>query len=277
MDNLGDAAFQPVAAGQSVHVEFDIAEAHDLSAGGTISIHTQGRIPFAWEGQKAIAGSLPYSSNTVETVINDTLAAPALLSRRLNKNEIRAEVSGCEGDKLEAIEKAVSNCRSYAAIALHAIKSGPSERIEEYFMDSSESTRETVAGVYERVHEQCSSLNSGAPASCADLFDHCEVSGALAYTHTGKTMIYCDKFFTMPPVPRKCRKKSQATTFLHETTHLQIVNRNRDLAYGYNNLRELTHEEAIKNADTYALFASASEMDCDIPSSRLDEGAEDDE
>lgn len=257
-DHLDDRAFVPLSAGQSIEFEFDVAKTYYLGAGGKHSIHAEGRLPYAKEGSNVIAGSFTYHSNTIDATIDGSKAASALIKR--------AEIVKCKGDEKAALENAVANCKKLAKAAQDAAESGSAARMEEYFMSSSQSTRATVADVYSKVQDQCDSTDSGTTASCVDRSNHCEESGAIAYTHDGDSMYYCDPFWEMSAKPAECHQKSQATTFLHETTHLSAVKDTDDLAYGYSGLRKLSATKALQNADTYALFANAVNLDCDTPS-----------
>lgn len=268
-DNLDDRAFQTVEAGRAFSFNFDVAAVHNLVAGGNHKIQAKGRIPYAVEGSNKIAGYLKYTSNTIETTIDGAKAAGA----RLNfNNEPRANVTNCSGSKLSAINNAISECNRLAVAAQEAAASGSAGRMEEYFMSSSKSTRSTVSGGYSKVQDQCDSTSSGQEASCEDASGHCDESGALAYTHNGDYMVYCDPFFNnLGASPSTCHQKSRATTFLHETTHLSAVKRTKDLAYGYDALRKLSNSDAMNNADTYALFSNAVDLDCSIPSDHDEE------
>ncbi|PNY29926.1 Neutral protease 2 [Tolypocladium capitatum] len=257
LEHLSDAAFQPVAAGQSVEVEFDIAEVHDLSAGGTYGIHAAGRLPYAKRGETKISGSVSYSSNELEAVVDGKQAAGLLLSFMK-----RAHVQDCDDGRLAALKTAISNCKRLASAAHDAAESGPDSRMNEYFKSSSRSTRSAVSDIYNKVRDQCSSADSGSKASCNNDHGQCD-KGALAVTTDGEYMVFCNEFFNdLPAVANTCHTKSQATSFLHETTHLRAVAGTEDLAYGYDDLRKLSAEDAIRNADTFALFANAVDLGC---------------
>ncbi|KND89976.1 Neutral protease 2 [Tolypocladium ophioglossoides CBS 100239] len=262
LENLSDAAFQPIAAGQSVEVKFDIAEVHDLSAGGKYILHATGRLPYAKGGETKISGSVSYSSNKLEAMVDGKRAAGLLLSFMK-----RANVQDCEGSKLAALKTAIANCKKLASAAQEAANSGPDGRMDEYFKSSSKSTRSTVSDIYSKVQGQCSSTDSGTKASCYNDHGQCD-KGALAVTTSGKTTVFCDNFFSnLPAVADQCHAKSQATSFLHETTHIRAVAGTDDVAYGYDDLRKLSAEDAIRNADTFALFANAVDLGCAVPAS----------
>merc|ERR1712222_94637 len=59
--NIPDEAFEVIAAGQTVETSFDVAQMHDLTAGGAFDIVS--------------SGTLSYSSNTISAPVNGAEAA----------------------------------------------------------------------------------------------------------------------------------------------------------------------------------------------------------
>ena len=56
---------------------------------------------------------------------------------------------------------------------------------------------------------------------------------------------------------RTCHAQDQATTTLHEMTHLSQIKGTSDYGvYGYNAVRSLTAAQNLNHADTYTLFAN---------------------
>ena len=86
-DSLLDNAFQPIPAGESVSVNFDLAELYDLSTVGRFNITTDGALSYAEAGSNEITGSAPYLSNTLQANIDNHLAASVrvgFLARRVH-------------------------------------------------------------------------------------------------------------------------------------------------------------------------------------------------
>lgn len=55
---------------------------------------------------------------------------------------------------------------------------------------------------------------------------------------------------------QQCHAQDQATTTLHEVTHLSEIKGTDDNGYGYAAATALSASRALNNADTYALFAN---------------------
>ncbi|KGQ06733.1 Neutral protease 2 [Beauveria bassiana D1-5] len=139
---------------------------------------------------------------------------------------------------------ALRNCASLSNKAAQAAKSGSAAKVEEYFKSSSASTRSAIVNVFNKVAQECGSTSGGASRYyCTDQFDGCG-SRVLAYTQPSRSL------------------QDQATTTLHETTHLREVAGTADNGYGYDNIRKLTTAQSLNNADSYAMFANAIYAGC---------------
>ncbi|KAJ2966649.1 hypothetical protein NQ176_g10049 [Zarea fungicola] len=76
-------------------------------------------------------------------------------------------------------------------------------------------------------------------------------------------MAYCDLYWEdLPGLTRTCHAQDQATTTLHEMTHLRQVAGTQDNGYGYDNIRRLTTAQSLNNADSYAVFANSIFSGC---------------
>lgn len=258
---LGDAAFEHIPAGKSIEVTFNVGEVHDLSTGGKFDIHSAGVMQFAGENDNTLIGSVPYHSNSINTLINGSEAASILKTFRANK---RTNVqSDCTGQKLSVTQAALSNCAKLATAAQSAAQSND-DKVKEYFKDSSDATKSTVAEVLGKVAEECGSTSGGASKYyCTDVDNGCQ-QGVLAYTVPSESFqAYCDLYFQdLPDLTSQCHAQDQATTNLHETTHLREIKGTDDLGYGYANAMKLNTQDALNNADTYALFANAIYSNC---------------
>jgi deuterolysin len=259
--NLDDSAFQPIAAGETITTTWDIAQAHDLSAGGPISVASTGFIPYAAANSTTLAASpLPYTSNLLSHTVDGAKAA--LVRRSFHALADRQVVqSDCTGTKLSASRTALSACASLAAQASTAAASGPAAKMTEYFKSSSSSTRSTVAGIFGKIAAECGASPSGGVSKlyCSDVYDSCG-SGVLAYTLPSRSyMVNCPLYFSaLTPLSRTCHDQDQATTTVHETTHLTQIAGTTDQSgcYGYNCVKSLTGAQNLRHADTYALFAN---------------------
>lgn len=260
-DYLTESAFTSIGAGESVEVEFDVAEMHDLSSGGTYSILTSGALSYAEDNSTKLAGSVPYTSNVLETEI-DGDAAFQVRTAFQKRSMVQSD---CTGARLTTVTNALSRAQSLATAAHQAAKSGSDAKMVEYFKSADADTRGTVAAVYGRIATETGSTNAGnAKLYCSDPYGACS-DGVLAYTVPGLSyMAYCDLFFSaLPASTTTCHAQEQGTTVLHESTHLTQIKGTLDYGgYGYEFLRSLTAAQNLNHADTYALFANAINVGC---------------
>ncbi|KAF6826621.1 deuterolysin metalloprotease [Colletotrichum plurivorum] len=258
---LTEEAFQVIGAGESIEVEFDAAELHDLSTAGEVDIVTSGAFSFADADSTEITGTIPFTSNSVHAAVNGEEAAKV----RRDFLEKRTVVqSDCTGTRRTATVNAISRCRSLAAAAQQAAASGPAARMTEYFKSSTTATRNTVAAVFGRIVSECGSTTSGVSRQyCTDIYPACS-SGVIAYTVPGQSyMVNCPLFFTMTASSSTCHAQDQKNTILHEMTHLTQIAGTTDYGgYGYNFVRSLSAAQNIRHADTYTLFAQSIFAGC---------------
>lgn len=261
--NIAPDAFQHIPAGESIEVTFDVAHVHDLSPGGKYNIHTEGVWSFADENGNELIGSIPFESNKLEVDVNGAEAAAVHTAYHDNWKRTRVQ-SDCSGSKGSATTAALSNCAKLARAAQQAASSGPADRMQEYFKGSDSTTRNKAAAILGRVVSECGSTNGGiSDYYCTDVGGDCG-SNVLAYTVPSQSyQAYCDIYFNnLPGLTSSCHRQDQATTTLHEMTHLSQVGGTRDLGYGYTNAMRLSNSQALNNADTYALFANAVYVNC---------------
>ncbi|KAF4435381.1 hypothetical protein F53441_13534 [Fusarium austroafricanum] len=258
---LDDTAFQSIPSGKTHEFEFDIAEFHDLSAGGKFSILSSGALSFAEENSTELIGSVPFYSNRLEAEVD----GPKAFTVKTAFHNKRAQVqSDCSGNKLQATQQALSNCARQASAAQEAASNGAAEKMEEYFKASDAQTRSTVSDVFSKIAAECGSTNQGTRYYCTDVYGACK-NGVLAYTvPTGNYMAYCDLYFErLPATTQQCHAQDQGNTNLHEMTHLTQIKGTSDFGgYGYNFIKSLSAEQNINHADTYALFANAISLGC---------------
>ncbi|PSN67388.1 neutral protease 2-like protein [Corynespora cassiicola Philippines] len=262
LDQLEDDAFQVIAAGETLEKTFDIAEMHDLSAGGSFDVVTTGAVPFAKVDSTEIEGAVAFSSNTVAASVDGAEAAKvrrAFLKRAIVQSD-------CTGTRRTAVVNGLANCRSLATTAASQANSNTA-KMTEFFKSSSASTRSTVAGVFNRVASECGSSTGGVSRLyCTDVYPGGACSGGvIAYTVPSQSyQAYCGIFFNqMPATSRGCYAQTQASTLVHEVTHLSQVRGTSDYGgYGYNFVRSLSASQNLNHADTYTLFAQSIYAGC---------------
>ncbi|CAF3491710.1 unnamed protein product [Fusarium graminearum] len=259
---LDDTSFETIPAGGSYETSFDIAEFHDLSAGGKFSVLSSGVLSYAEENTTELVGSIPFYSNQIDAEVDGTQA----FSVRTAFHSKRAQVqSDCNGDRFAVTQAALAQCVSQAAAAQQAAANGPADKMDEYFKRSDAATRAAVADVFAKITAACGTIDSGEMRYyCSDVYGACK-NGVLAYTvPNGNYMSYCDLYFDrLPATTTNCHGQDKGNTNLHEMTHLNQIKGTSDFGgYGYSFLRSLTAEQNINHADTYALFAQAVSMSC---------------
>ncbi|KAI1396789.1 Deuterolysin metalloprotease family-domain-containing protein [Hypoxylon fuscum] len=258
---LGEEAFQTIAAGETVEATFDVGQVYDLSAGGKYDVVSLGALSYAEANTTDLVGIHSVSGSTVTAEVDG--AAAKEVRRRFHAKRI--DVQDCTGTKLTATNTAISNCRALAAAAQTAASSGSATKVTEYFKSSTSTTRSTVAAVFGRIVTECGSTSSGASdLYCSDVYSSCS-SGVLAYTLPSQSyMVNCPLYFSaLPALSRTCHAQDQATTTLHESTHLTQIKGTSDYGtYGYSGVQGLSASQNLNHADTYALFANAIYVGC---------------
>lgn len=238
---------------------------HDLSAGGDFDFLTRGSFLIADLDSTNIAGAVPYVSNTLKNSVNGAAAARVRRDFHEAANKKRTTVqSDCTGTRRTAQVNALSSCASLARAAQTAATSGAAAKLTEYFKSSTSATRTAVAQVFQRVATECGSTTSGAADQyCTDVYGACS-SNVLAYTLPSQSyMVSCGIYFTeLSALSRTCHAQDQATTTLHEVTHLTQIKGANDNGYGYAAVQSLSSARSLNNADSYALFANAIYVGC---------------
>lgn len=257
--DLAEESFQTIAAGETVEVQWDPAEVHDLSAGGAFDFVAEGSFLTAALDSTEITGAVAYSSNTLASAVEGAAAARVRRAFHDEANRKRSAVqSDCTGAKRTSTVNALSSCRALAAQASTAAVSGSASKFSEYFKTTASGTRSAVASTFARIASECGSTTSGVSDTyCSDVYSSCR-SNVLAYTlPSGSYIVNCNLYFTaLPALSSTCHAQDQATTTLHEVTHLSQIQGTDDLGYGYSAASSLSSSQALNNADTYALFAN---------------------
>jgi deuterolysin len=255
-EGLTIEALTTLAPGASYEDEFDISSTTDLTEGGIVTLRSEGIVPVATDNK--IVGYIHYSSNEIEVEID--AAKAATVPAAFKPLDRRTKVTSCSGSRATALAKALRNAASLASAAASAAATGPSSRFAEYFKTTSSSTRSVVAARFRAVANEARSQSSGSTTYyCTDPYGYCN-SNVLAYTLPSSNVVAnCDIYYSyLPALSKSCHAQDQATTTLHEFTHAPGVYSpgTDDLGYGYGAAMALSAKEALKNADTYALFAN---------------------
>lgn len=209
---LTEDYFQHIPAGKSVEVTWDVAQTHDLSQGGDFNMLSEGVLQFAKVFDQKLVGSMPYSSNSLSSVIDGIAAGKAhqnLLPKRTTLQ------NDCTGERGQAQATANRNCASLASAGYNAATSAPDSKLQEFFKDASQNTRNQVAQIYSRVYDECSNTPGGSSRTfCTDIGNNCG-QGVLAYTYISQhDQVYCDLHFTTPAVG-SCHQMDQVSISLN--------------------------------------------------------------
>lgn len=262
--NLSAEAFIPLAAGATYETTIDAASVHDFDS-ETYAFVAEGAIPYGPIGTTDFPTlAHPYRSNLVTIPVDGPAARKAKRDLGL---EARAKVqSNCAGTNLVAMNTALSNCAKLATAAATAAASGSATRFNEYFKTTDATVRATVSARFTAVAKECSSTNSGSVLYyCIDPQAYCK-DNVVAYTlGASGTVVNCPAYYSaLPPLTDVCHNQDEATTTIHEFTHVPAVfsPSTQDNGYGYAAATALTSALAVLNADTYALFANAVLLNC---------------
>ncbi|KAG8164001.1 hypothetical protein KVR01_005919 [Diaporthe batatas] len=261
-EDLDEDSFITLAPGETAEALVNIPALYAIN-GGDYSVSLDGEIAFAGVHNTQLEGIYEFQTNTLEFNVEETVAAavPKAVSIDTNPLEKRTRIVSCSGSQLTALTNAVSATNRLSTAAANAAASGSSAKFSEYFRTTSATTRSNVAARFRAFASEAASTTSGSSSySCVDFLGVC-TSNTIAYAQpaTGR-MASCPIFWRLRPVSTGCRQQSQASTVLHEFTH--ILARTTDHAYGYAASTALSASRAYTNADNYALYADAIANGC---------------
>ncbi|TLD28017.1 neutral protease [Venturia nashicola] len=260
-------AFTPLAAGQTIEFDVDMATVHDLSSGGIFKVTSYGAIPYTEANSTdfTMGQALVYNSNQLEVTVDGKQASK--VKRALPTLDKRTVVqSDCTGTKRTNTLSALSNCKQLATAASTAAKSGSASKFQEYFKSTSTSVRNTVSARLAAVATECGSSTSGKTTQyCTDVYSACD-SNTLAYTIPSQNLVVnCNIYFSaLPVLSNTCHAQDMTTTTIHEFTHAPGVYSpgTEDNGYGYAAATSLSSANAVLNADSYALYSNAIYVGC---------------
>jgi deuterolysin len=165
-----DETFQTIGARETIEVQLDVTQLHDLSAGGEFNISTEGSLHYAKAGDTKIADQVVCSSNTIQASIDGAEAA-------------KAHKEDHASDKAKRMVSQ-SDCSSLEKSVVNAASAGT--KLQEYSKSISSGTASTVVGVFSKIANNV--VNRGTSGSaklyCTDVGRWC-IDGAVAYTQPG--------------------------------------------------------------------------------------------
>lgn len=248
--------YQEIPSGQSVEVTFDVAELYNLSKGGNFDIQSIGDMQVNKNGKLQ---TVSFASNKINANVDGAAAAKAF-GQVAKRSTIHDD---CNVSQTSALQTAHTNTHDIAVAAAEAARSGPANKLDEYFESSSFSVRNTVASAFDKM-AKLYSTNSGKPdIYCSDVGNDCQ-GGVVAYTQPQSNyIVFCSAWFQYPTLNKSCRQVDQAHIAVHESTHLSLVKGTSDYnTYGYEKSIALPANKNINHADTYAYFAHDTLSGC---------------
>ena len=123
-DDLSDAAFTSLASGKTLEIHVEMASVHDLSHGGTYTITSSGRIPFADKGSNVLKGALSYNSNNLVVHVNARQASKVPKALKAKTHAERSLVTDCGGDQYSTSQLAQTDCNWLATEAAYQALNG---------------------------------------------------------------------------------------------------------------------------------------------------------
>ncbi|OQE44777.1 hypothetical protein PENCOP_c002G03072 [Penicillium coprophilum] len=260
LEGLTSESLTSLAAGETFEDEFDIATTTDLSSGGPLTLQSKGLVPIVVDG--AVTGYLPYRSNDLKIEVDGAKASR--VQKAIKPLDRRALQTCSSSSKKSALNTALANTVKLANAAATAALSGSSSKFQEYFKTTSTATRKVVAARLQAVAKEAGSVTA-TKYYCSDTLGYCETN-VLAYTLPSQNVIAnCDLYYSaLPALASSCHDQDQATTTLHELTHAPGVYSpgTDDNGYGYDAATSLSSAKAVLNADSYALYANAINLNC---------------
>lgn len=198
-----------------------------------------------------------YESNLLEMTISDNDIG--LVPRAVPLLDARDTPSGCsEAEGMQYVQ-ALGQLIGVATLAAQEARFGSAARFDQFFHSMDDSTRSTVAARFDAVVRESQLPSTGATTYyCNDPFGYCDPD-TLSYSIPSQNAIgNCPLYYTLSPLSRVCGYQDQTTTSLHELTHLPSVftPTTQDFAFGVAASSQLSPDQAILNADTYAFYAN---------------------
>ncbi|PLN78238.1 neutral protease 2-like protein [Aspergillus taichungensis] len=261
---LTEDVLTSLGPGEAYEDEFDVASTSNLSDGGRVTLHSEGRVPTVENG--TITGSIPFNSNKLVIDVDGTKASEVAAAMKA-KHQKRTAMECCpSSEKHFFLKAALENAARLASQAADAAEWGPEARFQEYFRTADSETRRVVAARFRAAAAEASSTTSGQTHYfCYDIDELCTFNILAWAQKTTNTIANCNLYYAfLHPTAIKCHGQDQASTSLHELMHVPGVFKPgaKDLAYGYKAVTALSPADALNNADTYALFANAVHNDC---------------
>ncbi|KAM3453199.1 hypothetical protein MY3296_003962 [Beauveria thailandica] len=248
-----ESEFQLMPAYGNITVTIDLLKvrAATMFCGNNTSLLSTGQTTFhvAEVGSTTLVHQIPYDTTPFTIHPGNLPPLPEAFEERVYK---------CSPDQLSVLKEGFRGCASQATAAREAALTGPAERMEVYFKDSSQETRNSVADTFAKVATQCNFNNSRVYISCDDPTCWRGQFAGIFRDSDPSHVVFCKRGYFLPIFPDRNEVTSVIHTVIHEMTHLKWVKPTEDWApgsIGYS-LR-LDKDLSLENAENYALFSDA--------------------
>ncbi|RMJ17534.1 hypothetical protein CDV36_002812 [Fusarium kuroshium] len=271
--------FTTIPSSKTIKVRFDIAENHDLAAGGEHTIQMVGTLPFGQIKGRHIAGYIPYNSNKLTFMVNGEAAEGVRAKYIRTRRKIRRE--NCQGGRVPRMRESLSNCVQLALAAQEAALNGPAWRMEEAFGFSDNPIRQHVANIFSETAERCRQDSTRIHEFCREYYRDCVSGDRILVAYLRETTLqigYCDPFYDLSVMPKRCYVydrpdawgwfPSRASTVIQKTVHATIRksgipgNMSLDAEPGLPRILALDRNSSLHSPDNYELFATHLKLGC---------------
>ncbi|KAM4058890.1 lysine-specific metallo-endopeptidase domain-containing protein [Hirsutella rhossiliensis] len=242
--------FQPMPAHGSISTTIDILDIRAvfwLPSHHTFPFWVAGSLEIAEEGSTTIAGIIEYETEKV--TINNELIPPL--------SDVFEDRTDCSPEWTNVLKEGILGCASLAGAAQQAASCGSALRMEDYFKDSSQETRDSVADTFAKVAAECSLNNTRLYFTCQHRLCRLSNTGAYFYFSDPSHVLFCHRGYLAPTFPTPDSQYSVVQTLIHEVTHIERVKGAQDLGYGLKGITDIDKDDNLNNSDTYAWFAAA--------------------
>ncbi|PMB67892.1 Neutral protease 2 MEP5 [Beauveria bassiana] len=135
----------------------DVRDAYKFCGNGTAVLSIKATFHAAEVGNTTLVHEIPYALDFAAVYHEFFPPLPKAFEERVHK---------CSPDYLSVLKEGITNCASLATAAREAALNGSAERMEAYFKDSSQDTRNSVADVFAKVAAMCNFENSRVYYTC---------------------------------------------------------------------------------------------------------------
>ncbi|KAI1907592.1 hypothetical protein LOZ61_006065 [Ophidiomyces ophidiicola] len=262
LQGLPTDAFTTLKPGDSTNNTFDLAETADLAAGGSISVLSQGIFLLASPGSTKFSGMIHYRSNDLNLKVDGKAASRIKSAARLGlEKRSKFYLDTCNETQTSVLSKCLAKATEYSNAGNKGATSGSAETFKTFFKTTAASDRKNVAARFRAISNETSAINSGIINIRCGFNDRCKGKVNAIANRWANLITICDRYFVAYPVAdTACHATDQSTIMLHEMTHMKNIYdpETNDYGYGYNGILGLTREEALLNADTYAIYGGGT-------------------